>query len=170
MPITATDIKFYLTGGSSNSDVNASLGGVVSSTEITDNSLHNLFDKVTGTESSAGDTEYRCIAVKNTHGTLVLQDGKIWVSSETTHTGADMEIGLDLAGLNATPDTIANENTAPDPAVTFVDAASEGAALTLGNIPAGQYYGIWIKRAITAATAAKDNYTTVLTVKGDTSE
>jgi hypothetical protein len=35
---------------------------------------------------------------------------------------------------------------------------------------AGEYYGVWIKRIINSSTAAKDNYTTVLTVQGDTAE
>ena len=44
MAIVASDIKIRLSGGGANSDVNASLGGAKSSVEVTDNSLHNLFD------------------------------------------------------------------------------------------------------------------------------
>ena len=64
MAITASNIKFYLSGGTSNSNVNASIGGAISTTEVVDNSRHNLFDKTLGTESTAGDTEYRCIYIK----------------------------------------------------------------------------------------------------------
>lgn len=53
MAITATDIQFRLSGGSGNTDVNASLGGAKSSTQITSASLHNLFDQVSGDESAA---------------------------------------------------------------------------------------------------------------------
>ena len=46
MPIVAADIKEYLSGGGSNSDPNAALGGAISSTEVTDNTTHNLWDVV----------------------------------------------------------------------------------------------------------------------------
>lgn len=57
MPILDEEIKFYLTGGAANDDPNASLGGAISSVEIASGNLHNLFDKVTGDESSAGDVD-----------------------------------------------------------------------------------------------------------------
>lgn len=170
MAIQDTDILLRLSGGTGNTDPNLSFGDAMSSTTvIVDNTLHNLYDKVTGAESSAGATEYRCFYVLNNHATLTLQSAKIWIDSETTHTGEDIEIGLDLSGLNGTADTIADAYTAPDPAVTFSDATGEGAALTLGNIPATQKYAIWVKRTTSASTAAYDNYTTVIKVRGDTS-
>ena len=70
MPIVASDIKVRLIGGSSNSDPNASLGGVKSSTEVTDNTLNNLYDQVSGSESASGDTEYRCVYIHNSHASL----------------------------------------------------------------------------------------------------
>ena len=54
MPIVAGDIDFRLSGGAANSDVNASLGGAKSSTELVDATLHNLFDQVSGDEAQAG--------------------------------------------------------------------------------------------------------------------
>ena len=170
MAITDTDIILRLSGGAGNSDPNASLGGVMSSTAIVDNTLHNLYDKVTGTESTAGDTEYRGFYVLNNHGSLTLESAKIWVDSETSHAGANITIGLATQGLNGEMSTIATEADAPSPVVTFVEAATEGAALSLSNIPNGQKYGIWLKRVIGAGTLAKNNYTIVIKVKGDTAE
>ena len=64
MAIAASDILIRLSGGSGNSDPNAALGGVMStSTAVTDNTTHNLFDVVSGTESAAGDIEYRGVYV-----------------------------------------------------------------------------------------------------------
>ena len=60
MPIISTDIQYRLSGGSGNTDVNASLGGVKSSTSV-GTGLHNLFDVVSSAEASSGDTEYRCV-------------------------------------------------------------------------------------------------------------
>ena len=37
--IETTDIKIYLSGGATNTDPNASLGGIISSTELVDNNL-----------------------------------------------------------------------------------------------------------------------------------
>ena len=169
MAISASDILLRLSGGASNTDPNLSFGGIMSTTTvITDNTLHNLFDKVTGAESTAGATEYRCFYVLNNHGSLTYQSAKIYIDSEDTHSGEDVEIGLDLAGLDGTADTIADAYTAPDPAVTFSDASGVGNALTLGNIPFGQKYAVWVKRVTTASTAAYDDYGIVIKVVGDT--
>ena len=172
MPIVATDILLRLAGGSSNTVPDSSLGGVMStSTVIVDNTLHNLFDVVSGTESTAGDTEYRSFYVLNNHGTLAYQNAKIWINSETTHTNENVQISLAGEGANTTMETIANENTAPvSGGLSFQEAATEGAALSLGTLNAGQRYGIWVKRITTAGCLAKDNYTVVINVKGDTSE
>ncbi len=65
MAITATDVLFKLsiktgTAGNQNaqSDVNASLGKYISTTQITDATLNNLFDDVSGDENAASDVEY----------------------------------------------------------------------------------------------------------------
>lgn len=170
MAIQSTDIILRLSGGASNTDPNACLGGVMSTTTaIVDNTLHNLFDKVTGAESTAGEEEYRGFYILNNHGTLTLESAKIWVDSETTHTGEDFEIALCDEGVNVTMETIGDAYTAPS-GPTFGDATGEGAALSLGDIAAGQRYGIWVKRTTDPATAAKNNYTIVLKIKGDTAE
>lgn len=67
-------------------------------------------------------------------------------------------------------ETVANESTAPV-GETFSDASSEGAALPFpADLAAGQRMGVWIKRVTDPATLAKNNYTIVLSVKGDTQE
>lgn len=81
MAIVDADVKFFLSGGAGNSDPNASLGGVMSSTEVVDNTLHNLFDYVSGTEAGAGDTEYRAIYLKNTNS---VNAGSFTVGNEYT--------------------------------------------------------------------------------------
>lgn len=171
MTILDSELHFRLSGGASNTDPDAALGGIMSTTtDIVDNTAENLFDHTTGAESSAGDTEYRCFFVFNDNDTLVYQGAKIWIDSETTHTNANVELGLDLAGVNADADTIADENTAPSPAVTFVEANGEGNALTLGDIPANGRYAVWARRTIGAGCLAKNAYTTVFKMKGSSAE
>lgn len=167
MPIVASDISFRLSGGSGNTDVNASLGGIKSSTAVVDASLHNLFDVVSSVESSAGDTEYRCIYIHNGHATLSLQSAKVWIQTQTPSADTSVEIALAGEGLNATAETVANENTAPV-GETFSAPSNEAGGLSLGTIPAGQHYAIWIKRIVNAAAAAANADSVVIRVKGDT--
>jgi hypothetical protein len=167
MPIVASDIVERLSGGAGNSDPNASLGGAISSTAVTDNTTHNLWDVVSSAESSAGDTEYRCIYVRNSHGSLTLQSAKVWISTNTPSADTAIRIALGTSAVNGTEQTIANESTAPT-GVTWSTAANEGAALSIGNIPAGQHKAIWIERVVgSSATAANDD-SYVLTYAGDT--
>ncbi len=159
MPIISTDIKQRLSGGAANAVADASIGGAKSSNDAP----AGLFDTVSGAESAAGDTEYRCIYVHNNHGSLTLVGAKIWIDSNPS---AQINIGLGVAAVNATETAIANESTAPA-SVSFTAAANEGAALTIGDIPAGQHKAIWLRRTVAAAApAAAVTYS--LTVKGDT--
>jgi hypothetical protein len=172
MTILQSEILLRLSGGASNTVPNDSLGGIMSTTtNIVDNTAENLFDHVAGAESTPGDTEYRGFYVLNSNGTLTYQDAKIWIDSETSHSGANLTMSLCHEGLNATMETIANENTAPVGAsINFVEANGIGNALVLGDIPAGQRFGIWLKRVIGAATLAKNAYELVIKVTGDSAE
>ena len=168
MPIVSSDLVERLSGGASNSDPNAALGGAKSSTAVTDNTTHNVFDVVSSAESSAGDTEYRCIYLHNAHGSLTLQSAKVWIQTNTPSSDTSVEIGLGSSAVNGTEQTIANENTAPT-SVTFSTAAGEGNALSIGNIPSGQHKAIWIKRIVSASAAAANDDSYVLSYAGDTS-
>lgn len=166
MPITSTDIKFRLSGGGSNTDPNASLGGAKSSTEI-GTGLHNLFDQVGSAETTSGDTEYRCFYVHNAHATLALENALIYIQSNTPSGDTSVEIAVGSAAVNGTEQTVANESAAPT-GVTFSSAANLGAALALGNIPAGQHRAVWVKRIVNAGAAAYNDDQVTLRVQGDT--
>lgn len=163
MPIAGSDIKYRLSGGSSNADANASLGGAMSSTAAP----AGMFDTVNSTEAAAGDVEYRCYYVLNDHATLTLQAAKHWITANTPGGDTDIEIGLGTTAVGTgNEQTVANESTAPT-GVTFSAAGSEGAALSIGDIPPGHHKAIWAKRNVNAAAAAANetfNYRT----KGDT--
>ena len=170
MPIAASDIQYRLSGGAGNTDPNAALGGAISTAGgglITTDTLNNVWDNVSGAESSSGDTEYRAIFVKNNHGSLTLTGAKVWISSQTPSSDTSIEIALAGEGINNTIETIANESTAPS-GETFSAPSSFGAGLSLGNLAAGQAHGVWIKRIVgsSAAAANADAYT--LSVQGET--
>jgi hypothetical protein len=161
MPIISTEVQYRLSGGASNSVANSSLGGVKSSSAVP----AQFFDDVSGAESAAGDTEYRCFYVHNANASLTLQSPVVWISTNTT--GNRIAIGVGSSAVNGTEQTIANEDTAPTGGVTFSQPSTKGAGLALGDIPAGQHRAVWVRRTIAAATgAANDAYT--IRVEGDT--
>lgn len=166
MPIVAGDILVKLSGGASNAVPASSLGGVISS-ETMGAAIHSLFDYVTGAEAVAGDTEYRCVYVKNTHATLTLYGAVVWISANTPSASTEVTIGLGTSAISATEQTVANEGTAPS-GVSFSLAASEGAALVIGDLAAGATKALWVKRVVTAGAAAYASDTMELTIKGDT--
>ena len=162
MPIITTDIVYRLSGGAANADPLLSIGGAKSSTA----SGATIFDDVSSAEAAAGDTEYRLIYVHNAHATLSYQAAAIWIQTQTPSASTDVAIGLAVAGLNGTETAVANENTAPA-GVSFSAPSTFGAGLALGTIPAGQHFGVWVKRTVTAGAASvADNFT--LRVQGDT--
>lgn len=164
MPIVAADLKIYLSGGAGNTDPNASLGGIISSTEVVDNTTHNLFDQVSGTESLAGDIEYRGIYLKNTHGSLTAQNTKVYISSNTGSADTTIDIALDGGATDATMETLSDESTAPS-GETFSAPTTYAGGLSIGSLTAGQKKGVFIRRTITAAAAAVND--DAVTIKYD---
>lgn len=168
MPIANSDIKFRLSGGAANSNVNSSLGGAKSSVDIVDNTTGNLFDDVTGAEHTAGDVEYRCIYIHNNHGSLTLTSPVAWIQSDTTGADSDISIAVGSAAVNGTEQTVANESTAPT-GVTWSDAAvSRATGLALGDLPAGQHKALWIRRTITAGSTPQAADTCIIQAGGET--
>ncbi|WP_411753324.1 hypothetical protein [Serratia sp. (in: enterobacteria)] len=137
------------------------------STTVTDNTTHNLFDVVSGSESLAGDTEYRACYLLNNHGSLTAQDTRIYISSNTTSADTSLEIALAGEGLNTTIETVVNENTAPV-GETFSSPSTYAAGLSMGNIPNGQRYGFWAKRIVNSSATAVNDDTAIMKFDCDT--
>lgn len=168
MPIASGDIDYHLSGGSGNTDPNASLGGARSTTEVTDNVDNNLFDDVSGAEHTAGDVEYRCIYVRNAHGSLSLTNAVVWIQSDTSGADSDISIAVGTAAVNGTEQTIADESTAPS-GVSWSDAAvSRATGLALGTLAAGQHKAVWIRRTISAGSTPQSADTCAVQAGGDT--
>jgi len=165
MPIVETDIKKYLSGGAGNTDPNASLGGVISSVEIVDNTVNNLFALAAATEAEAGSIKYRAFFIKNTHATLTYTTPKLYISSNTP--SATTTVTVALADETGSPiETISDEDTAPV-GPTFVTAVDYANGISLGSLAPGESKGVWVKWTIDAATVATDDVMT-FTVKGET--
>jgi len=177
MAIQSTDILIKLSvtsGAAGNSTAGTpagSLGKYISTTEITDATLGNLFDTVTGDENAASDVEYRCFFVHNNHGSLTWQSVVAWLSSETAG-ACDAAIAVDSTAASAVGDSsaqaleVADESTAPT-GPSFSAPTSKGTGLSLGDIPAGYCKAVWVRRTATNS-AAQDLDGVVISVEGDT--
>lgn len=164
MVVVASDLEYRLSGGASNVDPNASLGGAMSSNDISSAVIENLFDNVTASEATTGTVEYRCLYILNTNTTDTLEDVNIWIQAQTPSADTSIEIGLDPAGIGdgsttGVATTIVDETTAPA-GVTFSAPSDIASALTVGNLDASDAQAIWIKRtvAVGAASSPLDNF------------
>ena len=165
MPIIAADFSIRLSGGAANSVGNASLGGAKSSS-VAPETLDNLFDAVSSGEASAGDVEYRCVYLHNANASSQMEPAKVFISADTPLSGTTIAIGVGTSAVNATEQTIADENTAPS-GVSFSSPTTLGTALSLGNIPAGQHRALWIRWTVNAATGPSASDAGQLTYNAD---
>jgi hypothetical protein len=199
MAIAASDLKKYYTqgvGGASDGgaagSAAVSLGGYRGSGEITSGSDNNVFDDVSGAEAAAGDTEYRCICLKNTHGSLALTSAKVFVSADDANADTTYSIAVErpaTAGLtNGAAQTVANEGAAPTVnttahngvgsgisdwvASTAANSYANGVAVNVGSAGAdlgvGEILFVWIKRVIGASAAAANAVSFTITLQGET--
>lgn len=145
----ALDFNVRLSGGATNANPAASIGGAESSNAYTGTkTAGNLFDDSAFTEYNAsGHIDYRCVYVHNNEasagGTAVA-----YVSQQAP-TGTVIAIGAATQAAGSTATAIANDATAPS-GVTFSAPTSAGTGISLGTIGAGQGKGLWIRRTISA--------------------
>lgn len=183
MPIVTGEIlfKFSVSAAAGNTTVGTaagSLGDQISTTQITDASLNNLFDDVSGDENAASAVvDYRCFFVHNSNASLTLQSAVVWLTADVTN-GVDVALGVDptaasaIGSASAQAVAIASETTAPA-GVTFTNYVAAGAlsskaqGLSLGNIAAGSCKAIWVRRT-SANRAALNNDGCTIRVEGDT--
>jgi len=155
-------LQFRLTGGSSNSDPDVSIGGIMSANTINSSPMNNLFDDVTPQESSQsiGYEDYRALDIYN-DGDATAESTKLWVDIATTSEDSHLEIGYDASAKDGTNsgdsshtniwegEIIANEGTVPaSPTITFATRYSGGTELSIPNIPPSEAIRIWFKRVI----------------------
>lgn len=192
MAISSSDLIKYLTGATSNggtqTDPNASLGDYRSSTSITDASDNNLFDDVSGSEAESGDTEYRCLCIKNEHGSLELQSAKVYLSESDIGTGNSVEFAVEVPASGSETDgnaqSVADESTAPS--VNTTDHNGSGSGVSdwstgtsySGGVPVNQgghdsnigvseIIFVWIKRVIGSGASAASAVDFTVRVEGD---
>lgn len=153
-------LQLRLTGGAANSDPDASLGGIMSSSQVSGTALNNIFDDVEPGEAETGETEYRMLDIYNA-GDETATGVEAYIDPQTSSDDTSLEIGEDDTNnphaAAADLETLANEEAAPEsPAITFGTHGS-GAKLALPDIPAGQACRIALKRIVSAAADNTSN-------------
>lgn len=159
MAITTNEIKYYESTGN--------LGGAITGVEVVNNTLHNLFDVVTSDGALIGETNYRCIYIKNTHASLTLITALLYIQTNTGLTNTDISIGVGTSANGGIEQVIVDEYTAPI-GITFENGIGEVNAIALGNIANGSWQAVWIKRVVLPNTSSALSDQADLVVQGDT--
>ena len=187
MAVGASDLKFYYSGGGSNADGTKSLGGAISSAVLPDHVLGNIMDRVSGTESKKGFTDYRGIYLKNT-STQSAFDVKIFFDEDSSNNKRDPAGNL-LSPAVSDPISYNSQikmgvlKTGSLPAMTSDISLGAGYStmkfdarngppnlVDVVELQANAAVGIVIQRQIPSNTAAKDINHILVAVDADTGE
>lgn len=170
MAIAASDIKIRMSGGVSNTDVNLSIGGVMStdpSGVIVTNILNNDMDDITSAEASTGIIIYHGYFYENAHGSLTYIAPKFYIDVQSLSSDSDISIIVAPEAKNTAIEVVASETTEPTGAPTWLLPANFAAGIALGDLNASDYRGFWVKYNLgSSAAAIEDTYT--LGIQGDT--
>lgn len=169
MPIAGSDVLYkYSTtagaAGNANTGTAAgSLGKYISTTDCA-TGLNGLFDDVSAAENAASTVDYRCIFVRNNHGSLTMQNTVIYLASETAG-GTNIAVAIDniaasaIGSASAQAAQIASETTTPSGVGSFSSPTTAGTGLSIGNITAGQCRAVWVRRTATNSASQADGVT-----------
>lgn len=149
MSIEVGEIGLFLTGGSANANPNASLGGNVSTVQVVNNQLHNLFRRVTDGEASSGVTLYRCVAVKNRDPSLEMRNVAFYMVTDSKSADSLVLYSRGQSDKNQVETAIVDEFTSPTGSnINFVAALNRTGGLNLGSLDAGEWRNVWIKYVV----------------------
>ena len=167
MPIDPAEIQMFLSGGAGNTDPNASLGGVRSTTQLVPATLDNLFPEVTPTQAQNGAVQYRAVYILNNDPALTLQAAATFLQQVSASPDTEVALSVATEGINTTIQTIPNDTTAPA-GQTFSEPTDFPSGLVIGNLPNGQFIGLWVRRTVTAGASALAIDNTIIRVQGGT--
>lgn len=143
------DLRVSASGSYGGTVTAISLGGYISTSSVS-TAAAGFWDNITQAQNDAGLTEYRCVFVVN-NGTTVMNNVTLSVTNSgggATVTAALCNIATTSASAYVTQ-VLASETTAP----TQVSGAWLS-TVSIGTLNAGQARAVWLKRVLTAKTAA----------------
>lgn len=165
MVFLKTDIGYFLSGGTSNTNIALSIGNGISNTSITSGLSNNLFADITPTQALAGIIKFKCFYVKNLNGTQMLQSPKIWIAANTLSAYDEIDLGIGSAAKNGTEPAIANDTTAPT-GVVFTHPTSEVIGLQLPSLNPNDYQAVWARITVQANSDPIDQNASIIRVRG----
>lgn len=166
--IVSSDILFKLSapnasaGNTQSGVAGLSWGGFVSTTVLSNISLDNLFQDITGPENVGLQVDYACLFIhNNTASGNAMLNTIVWLpSTNVTVGGATVAIALDPTGatsLTATTQQAVkiSSSTVPPSGVTgwVGPSSTTSGGLTIGTILPGQVYPVWFQRTATNSVA-----------------
>jgi hypothetical protein len=181
MPITSNDVLFKYTGTATTVNPENALGGSLNANTIPSGINNNIFDDVTGNESSLGAQEYRAIGIHNTLTAYVWMNTSVRVDGYARAASSNDVIYFSVErpiGTFGTPDgtisTIASYTVAPAGASwTAEGTPSAYVALSgkdyVGSIGGDDWGGIWLQRSVPTNAVAYSNRSCTIRVQGETS-
>ena len=186
MALSSTDLIFYYTGAGSTTDTTSSLGGTNAlANTIPDATAQNVYDDVTGDESETGDTEYRCIAMKDTNATYDYINCKMWIDGcvrDSSIAARDTVSFVIEQASGGTCQSVATESAAPAEEFTVPLAGGTTHGWTIedatdtnpsgtqefGTLDSGTWTFIWLRRQVPANANAYSNRASTIKWQGET--
>jgi len=161
--ILADELKLYLSGGISNIDSNLSLGGQMSTTEIT----QNLFNSVINTDITNFYEDYRCIYFYNSSNTESIINLRVLTAVDDSGDDSDLFLSVAHEGINTIAQAISSATAAPLNQ-TFLPCLNDSTALALGDLGPNEFLGVWFKRTVDANPNLRGSCTVNFFIKADT--
>jgi len=176
MPLSSSDIVFYYSNGATGpANATLSLGGTISSSTIPDATANNIFDDVTGDESSVGITEYRGIFIKDTNSTYTMINPDVWIDgcSRSTVVPDTISIARSTCTFGVSIGICTSTTTAPnETGLSWITENTAGPSNTIDygacTVNATSYFGLWIKRGVPAGASAFSNRSATIKVQCET--
>ena len=149
MGFNISNIKMYYSGAASASGIQTnienSLGGYISSSEIPNASFNNLFTDISGTDTISGTTIYKALFVKNTDVSM-WNNGKIFIYSMVGSSYEDIYFGAE-SHVGGYIQTISDKYTSPT-GVSWYNPDDIESGISIGDITPQNFFGFWIKKVI----------------------
>ena len=153
----AATLEFFYSGGGSNSDPELSLGGSISSANISTTSLNNLFQDAEPPWTADQDSvQYVGINLKNTDGSYLARNVTFYFV-DTPNVESTLAVWNDTTGTQSIPD----QDTIPTGSPSWTTPLI-GSKLSLGDLAAGASHRLWIRRTVIEGAVNIQNDTAVL--------
>lgn len=166
MAIVTTDIQFLLSAPQASSGYTKagvpgnSLGLYVSTTQVSQTQLNNMFSDITGAQNAAGQVDYTCLFIFNNNASQSMLNPVAWIPSgllgaQNTSVfaiGADPTVPTVLGSSAAQADVISNPTVVPSGVTTWAaPSLTYSGGVALPTIPAKYVQAVWIRRTATGA-------------------